>query len=94
MFAPSALPSTVQVFPSLPILSRSLDQLLSGALELDADDDESPEERVFFSQLESYLGRSLGVKRRRSDSMPSWCRDCRSCVRSRYGILELELSSS
>jgi hypothetical protein len=91
VLAPLAI--SAPLFPSISLLSGSLDQLLSSALELEADDDESPEERAFYGNLESYLGRSGSVsKRRRSESISSWSRECRSCL-GMCGLVELELIS-
>ncbi len=84
------LPLSAHRFPSLSLLSGSLDQLLSSAMEMEADDDESLEERIFLAQLETCIGRGVSSKRRRSESISGWGRDCRACV-GVAGLLEVEV---
>eukprot|EP00475_Leptophrys_vorax_P002147 TRINITY_DN11226_c0_g2_i5.p1 TRINITY_DN11226_c0_g2~~TRINITY_DN11226_c0_g2_i5.p1 ORF type:complete len:245 (+),score=49.80 TRINITY_DN11226_c0_g2_i5:642-1376(+) len=67
-------PIEIKIHTSIALLSKPIDQLVASTLELELSDDETEEEKLFFSRLESILGISSSEpsnKRRKISHTPS-----------------------
>jgi hypothetical protein len=92
-------PIEVKIHPSVALLTKPIEQLVQSTLDLELSDDETEEEKLFYSKLESILGIPAGEppskKRKVSHNASGGGLICKGTVKpvpSRCGRIDLEVS--
>jgi hypothetical protein len=86
-------PIEIKTHPSIPLFTKPIEQLLESTLELELSDDETEEEKLFYSTLDSILGTQPPAKKRKISNNPyGILKGTLTPVPSRYGQIDLQVS--